>query len=195
MISLLRGTWCRPDWGTPALVDASGVGWNIQPVTEPVDGETVELWVVTTYRDGEPSLYGFSTTAEREVFLRLIKVQGVGPAVAFTVLRSLGAGGTVAAVRGKQIDSLKSVKGVGPAAAARICTTATFPEELCASDTGERPGPERQDEDLVDTLADLGFNPADARTVLAAQRDANGGDGHSEDTRLAEAIKELGRRK
>jgi Holliday junction DNA helicase RuvA len=194
MISLLRGTWCRPDWGNPAVVDGSGVGWHVQPVIEPVDGEVVELFIVAVYRDGEPSLYGFATTAEREVFLCLVKVQGVGPAVALSVLRALGAAGTVAAVRANQVKALTAVKGIGPAAAARICSTATFPEELCAGDLSDASTSERPDEDLVDTLVDLGFNASDARGVLAGQRASETSEPQSEDSRLAAAIKELGRR-
>src|SRR5918999_3010758 len=90
VIASLRGE-VLPRRPGDIVVEASGVGYRVAVSSEtlsgvPRVGEQTTLHTHLVLRDDGMHLYGFSTEAERELFLMLIGVQGVGPKVALAVL-------------------------------------------------------------------------------------------------------------
>ncbi len=76
------------------LVDCGGVGYEVQvPMSTfynlPAAGEKVTLLTHFVVREDAQILYGFATTAEREAFRQLIKISGVGPRTALSVLSGM----------------------------------------------------------------------------------------------------------
>jgi holliday junction DNA helicase RuvA len=111
--------------GSEAVIDVNGVGYVLRiPYSTATDlpkaGSRVKLFAYLHVTDDALALYGFLTEVEREFFLQLMTVSGVGPKMALTVL----SGGRVEdirqAIRLGDYASLKRIKGVGDGTAKKI---------------------------------------------------------------------------
>lgn len=123
MIEYLKGTLTEL---TPALaiVECHGVGYglNISLNTfSAIQGkEEVKLWVSESIREDAYQLWGFSTKAEREFFLLLTSVSGIGAATSRVILSSMTVSELAGIISEGNDKMLKTVKGIGPKAAQRI---------------------------------------------------------------------------
>src|SRR5205823_13494790 len=124
MIAHLSGTLLSKQ-ATSAIVDVSGVGYEVAiPLStfyelgEP--GSAVQLRIYTHVREDAFQLFGFKTTRERELFLHLISVNGVGPGLAIKLLSGMSADELVASIRTNNLARLVSVPGVGRKTAERL---------------------------------------------------------------------------
>ena len=84
-------------------------------------GEVLGLHIHTSVREDEISLYGFETTAERQLFERLLKASGVGPKLALTIVSVLEPRNLVQAILREDVNTLSQVPGIGKKTAARLC--------------------------------------------------------------------------
>ena len=168
MIARLSGTLVDKQPGS-AVVDVGGVGYQLSiplstysEIGEP--GARVELHVHTHVREDALALFGFRTRFEKEIFTRLIAVNGVGPRTALAVLSGLGAQDLFEAVRSRDVTRLSSVPGVGRKTAERIAVDlADRLDSLSAPGDGSAAGSSgavRADvrQDLVSALVNLGYN-------------------------------------
>src|ERR671920_2638578 len=117
MIAHLSGT-LRAKHATSVIVDVGGVGYEVTiPVTTFYDlGEPkspVSLNIYTYVREDALQLFGFKTLRERELFLRLISVSGVGPKLAITMIGIMSADEIIASIRTNNLARLTSIPGVG----------------------------------------------------------------------------------
>lgn len=125
MIGRLRGTLVRCDPGE-ALVDVAGVGyslaislqtfWAISTLT----GSECTLHVHTHVREDALALFGFHLREEKDAFLELTAISGVGPRLALAVLSGIGVEELQSAVAGGDRARLQSIPGVGRKTAERI---------------------------------------------------------------------------
>jgi holliday junction DNA helicase RuvA len=124
MIASVRGTLVTRLPGD-VVIEAAGVGYRLNVSSEtlaglPKAGEQARLLTHLILRDDGMHLYGFATEAERELFLMLIGVQGVGPKVALAVL----SGGTprelLNAIASGDSARFQAVPGIGKRTAERI---------------------------------------------------------------------------
>jgi holliday junction DNA helicase RuvA len=107
------------------IIDVGGVGYE---VTVPLStfyelGETgsdVSLRIHTNVREDAIQLFGFRTLGEKELFLRLISVTGIGPKLAITMLSGLAANELIAAIRNGDLARLVAIPGVGRKTAERL---------------------------------------------------------------------------
>ena len=125
MIAALRGTLIQKIPGS-AVVEAGGVGYEtlISLATYealPELGQEARLLVQTIVREDTITLYGFAEAEEKQLFLLLIGVSGIGPKLALAVLGGLGAAGLRAAVMNRDLARLTAAPGVGKKTAERIC--------------------------------------------------------------------------
>lgn len=125
MIAWLTGRLRRKSVDS-VIIDVAGVGYRVaiplstfQALPEP--GNEVSIPVHTHLREDALSLFGFSTEAEREVFLLLLGVSGIGPKLALSVLSSVSAGDLIAAIRDGSEAKLCGIPGIGKKTAARLC--------------------------------------------------------------------------
>jgi len=101
--------------GTQA--DASGVGYEVQvPAKADYDlkpGSRVEFYIYTHVREDLLALYGFVSQLDKALFEALLRVKGVGPRLALTVLSGLSASDLVDAILKKRKEVLSGVSGIG----------------------------------------------------------------------------------
>lgn len=111
---------------TPATVtiDCNGVGYianiSLQTYTTLHDKKTAKIYIYESVRQDAFVLFGFVDKHEREIFLLLISVSGVGPSTARVMLSSLSSKELEAAIAAEDVNILKSVKGIGTKTAQRI---------------------------------------------------------------------------
>ena len=108
-----------------AIIDVGGVGYEVTiPVStfyelgEP--GTDVTLKTHTHVREDVLQLFGFWTAREKEIFLKLTSVSGVGPKLAITLLSGLPAGELINAITNNDLVRLTSIPGVGRKTAERV---------------------------------------------------------------------------
>lgn len=107
------------------LVDVNGVAYEIQaPMTTiyqlPALGQSVTLHTHFVVRDDAQLLYGFIDRSERSLFRALIKVNGVGPKLALTILSGIESNEFVRCVRDGDTVTLVRLPGVGKKTAERL---------------------------------------------------------------------------
>jgi holliday junction DNA helicase RuvA len=124
MIGRLRGVLLQKS-APHLLLDVSGVGYELEaPMTTfydlPAVGEAVTLYTHLVVRDDAHLLYGFSRNAQRRLFRRLLKVNGVGPRVALAILSGLSDQEFLHCVASEDIARLTKVPGIGRKTAERL---------------------------------------------------------------------------
>ncbi len=110
MIAHLSGTLLSKQ-ATSVILDVGGVGYEITiPVSTFYDldeeGSIVKLRIYTHVREDALQLYGFKTARERELFMRLISVSGIGPKLGITLLSGMSADEMIASIRTNNLARL-----------------------------------------------------------------------------------------
>lgn len=123
MITHLRGRLIDKT-PTHIVVECGGVGYflNISLYTFeklPSD-ENIFIYTYLQVREDAQNLYGFIEKSEREVFVHLISVSGIGASTARTMLSSLSPSQIIEAITMEDVALIKSVKGIGPKTAQRL---------------------------------------------------------------------------
>jgi len=107
------------------IVDVGGVGYEVSiPLSTFYDledtGSQVQLRIYTHVREDALQLYGFKTARERELFLRLISVSGIGPKLGITLLSGMSADEMISCIRENNLARLTLIPGVGRKTAERL---------------------------------------------------------------------------
>jgi Holliday junction DNA helicase RuvA len=161
------------------VIEAAGVGYRLSVSSEtlaglPRAGEEARLLTHLVLRDDGMHLYGFSSAAERELFLMLIGVQGVGPKVALAVLSGGAPRELLNAIASGDTARFQAVPGIGKRTAERIIVEL---REKVAGKVTDDIVVRRTASDDPRTLAregllGLGFTPQEADRLL----DQSGGE-------------------
>jgi holliday junction DNA helicase RuvA len=125
MIASLSGTILVKS-PTVVVIDVGGVGYEafISSRTYdvlPESGHTCFLYVQTVVREDAIHLFGFGKKEEKELFLLLITVSGIGPKLALTILSGIGVGELCQAITAKDLSRLTTLPGIGKKTAQRLC--------------------------------------------------------------------------
>ena len=107
------------------LVDVNGLGYEVQvPMTTvfqlPEPGHEVILHTHFVVRDDAPLLYGFYEEPQRGLFRILIRINGVGPKLALTILSGIEVNDFVNSVNNNDVNALVRLPGVGKKTAERL---------------------------------------------------------------------------
>ena len=109
---------------TQVVVDCNGVGYavhiSLNTYSQIGDEEKIKLFTHMQVREDSHTLFGFHSTVERSVFLLLISVSGIGASIARTMLSSLQPQQIRDAILSEDLDTIKSVKGIGLKTAQRV---------------------------------------------------------------------------
>jgi holliday junction DNA helicase RuvA len=183
MIAHLSGTLLSKQ-ATAVILDVGGVGYEVSiplstfyELEEP--GSKVQLRIYTHVREDALQLYGFKTARERELFMRLISVSGIGPAVGIKLLSGMSADEMIASIRTNNLARLTLIPGVGRKTAERLVvelrdkiaalSSPELEEELGAK-TGA-PAVTSEDavrSDALSALLNLGYQRSAAEKAITA---------------------------
>ena len=109
---------------TYAVIDCSGVGYLINVTLSTYSAisskKAIKLYTYPIYKEDSQTLFGFSEKQERDIFIQLISVSGVGGNTARVILSSLSAAEVISAISSENVALLKSIKGIGAKTAQRI---------------------------------------------------------------------------
>jgi Holliday junction DNA helicase RuvA len=170
MIGKLTGT--LSDKNPPqVIVDCGGVGYEVQvPMSTfynlPGDGQRVTLLIHFVVREDAQILYGFASSTERAAFRELIKISGVGPRTALSVLSGMGVAELAQAVTLQEAGRLIKVPGIGKKTAERLLLEL---KGKLGADIGVIAGPDAGSEsDILQALLALGYSDKEAALALKA---------------------------
>ena len=152
------------------VIDVGGVGYELEVgsgfVSAAAAGDQVVAFVRTVVRPDALVLYGFTSSQERQLFDSLLKIQGVGPALALNAISALGADGVWRAVADEDLARLRSISGVGDKTARRIVIELAVAARGFAGSRGGIAALSPQRDELRSALAALGFRPAEIEGVV-----------------------------
>jgi holliday junction DNA helicase RuvA len=206
MIAHLSGTLLSKQ-ATTVIVDVGGVGYEVTiPLSTFYDledmGSTVQLRIYTHVREDTLQLFGFKTARERELFLKLISVTGIGPKLGITLLSGMSADEMIASIRTNNLARLTLIPGVGRKTAERLImelrekvaelSSAQLEEELGAKpEATAEPTEDAVRADALSALLNLGYQRSSAEKAIDAAL-GEGGDITVESI-LRRALKKLAR--
>ena len=152
-----------------AVVECGGVGYDVAvPLSTlaalPANGQPVVLWIHTHVREDELRLFGFVSKRDREAFRTMLKVSGVGPKLALTVLGALSGDQLALAVESGDSRRLTAIPGIGKKTAERIVLE--LGGKLVKGAGGDSAGQATPLGDLHGALVNLGFKPAQVDRVI-----------------------------
>ncbi len=154
------------------LVDCNGVGYEVDvPMSTfynlPGLGEKVVLLTHLVVREDAQLLYGFASAGEREAFRQLIKISGVGPRTALSVLSGMSVADIAQAVTAQDAGRLVKVPGIGKKTAERLLLElkGKFGADLSGGAMGA--GSDAQ-ADILQALVALGYSDKEAAASLKA---------------------------
>ena len=164
----------RPDH---VVIDANGVGYYLAVSTEtlrsvPAHGTRATLHAHLVAREDSLSLYGFASEEERDLFLHLISVGGVGPKVAMAVLSGGPVRELLRAIAAGDAKRFQAVPGIGKRTAERIIVE--LREKVAGeiegdADAASSPAGEEDPRSLArEGLLNLGYTPPEAEKLLSA---------------------------
>ena len=197
MIATISGRLLEREPGSDSVVieTEGGMGYQVSiplGVYErlPPAGSRCTLYTELVVREDGWTLFGFDSTAEREIFRRLLTASGLGPRLALALLSTLGPDRTVRSIQGKDLAALSTVSGIGKKRAEKLVV------ELSDRFSGLAPatpaGPGRPADRAARALVALGYSPGAADEAVRAVLAPGAPDGEEELVRRA--LQHLARR-
>lgn len=188
---------------THLVLDVQGVGYEVFiPLSSyyglPNLGDHTSLSVHTHVREDAIQLFGFLTSKEKEAFVLLTSVSGVGPKLALSVLSALPVSDLVMAIQAENVEKLTTVPGIGNKSASRLVLELKdkvgklHPGLLPANDSS-RQGQDVTFDDALSALVNLGYRPQDAKDALKQVKKFNPTSMVLKDM-IRESLKELAKR-
>lgn len=168
MIAYLKGTLIQKK-PNQIVVDVGGVGYcaSIPISTYLRLGEVNELVALHIYSyltDNSLSLCAFSTQEEKDIFLKLISISGIGPKIALNILSGIEASDLEEAIRKSDIARLTLIPGVGKKTALRIALE--LQEKLEKKEKVLAAKGVQEKEDLISALLNLGFRRREVERIV-----------------------------
>jgi Holliday junction DNA helicase RuvA len=164
------------------LVDVQGVGYELLVSLTtffdlPENDEQVTLYTHLVVREDIQQLYGFREASERELFRMLIKISGVGPKMALTILSGMNTKDFFESVQTNDIERLVKLPGVGKKTAERLAIEmkdrlpAILSTDINKAELGEKAILRQKlgaQEEAESVLIALGYKPQEATHMIAS---------------------------
>ena len=187
---------------TYLVLDVHGVGYEVFiPLSTyyglPNLSENTSLSVHTHVREDAIQLFGFLTSQEKDAFVLLTSVSGVGPKLALSVLSALPVSDLVSAIQSGDVEKLTTVPGIGNKSASRLVLELKDKVEklhpgLASASEAPRQGHDATFDDALSALVNLGYRPQDAKEALKQVKKSNAESIVLKDM-IRESLKELAR--
>ena len=173
MIGMLRGKVWEIQ-SERLVLDVQGVGYLLTVpyglLAKSCPGQELVVYTHVVMREDDISLYGFSSLEEKQLFLEMLSVSGIGPKAAISLLSTFGAVQIESAIVSENLNLLTKVPGIGKKTAQRLILELKekFKGHVSLPSAGESfsvPSPLTHSEAL-ETLLALGFSLEEARQAL-----------------------------
>ena len=185
MIASLTGRLASKHPGGVVL-DVQGVGYDVLiPLSTyyrlPDPEQSLSLTIHTHVREDAIQLFGFFTSREKDAFLLLLTVSGIGPKLALSVISTLSVDDLTAAIRDDDHKALSSVPGIGKKSAGRLILELKDKIEKLSlvadiRTTKSREPSARLIDDALSALVNLGYRANDVRDVVSEVLASRNGD-------------------
>jgi Holliday junction DNA helicase RuvA len=199
MIASLTGRLASKHPGG-VVIDVQGVGYDVLiPLSTyyrlPDPDQSVSLTIHTHVREDAIQLFGFLTAREKDAFLLLLTVSGIGPKLALSVISTLSVDDLSGAILNDDYAVLASVPGIGKKSAGRLALELKDKIEKISIGadiltTKPREPSDRLMNDALSALVNLGYKAADVKDVLKQVLAARNGEMPLQDL-IRAALKEL----
>lgn len=197
MINFINGK-LREVLENKIVVETNGIGFGIYfPASNfknlPEIDDDLKVFTYMNVKEDEMSLYGFLTREDREMFLKLLTVNGVGPKGALNIISTLGFSTLMKAIAGEDSKLISQVQGIGSKTASKICIELgdkvrkmNFEGRLdiIKQNNTENQKINRLKDEVVEAMVALGMKENKAREILATF-DLKGDESASEILKLA----------
>ncbi len=157
------------------LIDVNGIGYELQaPMTTfyklPAEQEKVLLHTHLVIREDAQQLYGFAAPYDRDLFRILIKVNGVGPKLALSILSGIAPSELVQAIQQHEVSGLVNIPGIGKKTAQRLIMDCQDAIQSLMPIDGNPQSKQKQAntqvQDAIDALTSLGYKPLEAKKSI-----------------------------
>ncbi len=153
------------------IVDVQGLGYELDvPMSTfynlPGLGESITLFTHLVVREDAHLLYGFGSDDERRVFRQLLKISGVGPKLALSVLSGLSVSDLAQTVAMQETGRLTKIPGVGKKTAERLVLELRDKLDHVSSMSAAVGTPKANNGDVLNALLALGYNDREAQWAL-----------------------------
>jgi Holliday junction DNA helicase RuvA len=168
MIAYLKGNLIQKSTNQ-IILDIGGVGYRAWiPLSTYLNlgelNETAELFIYTHVTDNSLSLYGFATEKEKETFLKLITISGIGPKLALNILSGIEASDLEDAIRQSDVTRISLIPGIGKKTAMRIALE--LQEKLDKKEKVLEGKSSQEKEDIISALMNLGFKRNEVERIV-----------------------------
>jgi len=179
------------------IVDVSGVGYEVNISLSAfselaVENSKIKILTYQHFRENGAELFGFISEYEKELFLLLLGVSGVGPKTAMEILSNTSLSGFKRAIVSKDVKTISSIKGIGKKTAEKLIFELKDKiKEFYIPDAG-MPVPGISFDEAIEALRSLGFTFIQAKEAVDNVVGAMGSNSSTQDI-VREALKKLGR--
>lgn len=168
MIAYVRGKLLQKKPGE-VVVETNGVGYSLLiPLSTYFKlgevGSTIELQAYTHLTENSLTLFGFLTLEEKNLFLKLINISGIGPKLALNILSGIEPSELEEAVKNTNVSRLAMIPGIGKKTALRLVMELSDKLEKKEKVLSRKESRER--EDLISALVNLGFKRKESEQVV-----------------------------
>ena len=182
MYAFIEGEVCEKLNGSLVLL-ASGVGWQLSCSNNtlqaaPPLGEKMRCWTYLSVREDAMELFGFATKEEKEMFLQLTSVSGIGPKTALGVLGAMPLRDLNLAILLGDVNALSRAPGIGKKTAQRIALE--LKDKISQADVSAAAAPPAGSAapalssdavtEAIEALSALGYSSTEARNAIASVR-------------------------
>lgn len=180
------------------ILENNGIGYSIFVPTGSIsarENEEIKVFVYLVHKEDNMSLYGFGTELEKDIFVSLISVTGVGPKSAISILSKESTENIVTSIANGEEKVLSAVSGVGQKTAKKIILELKEKFRTYASTLGIEGGIKKdvkQEKRIIEALVSLGYKKGEAKEIVRAVKIENA---MSDDEYLKYVLKEISKSK
>lgn len=169
MIAFIKGTVTSYTVDS-VVIDHDGMGWEIAyPHTDKLSlNAEIQIYTYLHIFEGGMNLYGFETKQEKDLFLKLISVKGLGPKTAMTMLSRAGYQAIVDSVSTGDVATLKKMPGIGAKSASQIVLDLQGKLVVTETSTSKQTGSKYSKEinDAIEGLKNLGYKQSELSNCI-----------------------------
>lgn len=156
------------------IINVSGVGYlvscSFKTIAKMIIGDKVQLFIETQMKDSGITLYGFCDQNEKECFLKLITIKGLGPKLALAILGSLTVDQVYMSLAAQDKAPFLAISGVGSKIVSRLFTelkASDFCFDINLVNQDITKGSDSLKADAISALANLGVNRTEAYNIVS----------------------------